>query len=188
MGLCLHCLIQGRGSRLEKLTDASASSGMTHLSRQRLILAVGGLETRQVQVTPGWPLPQFWAPIGSFAGLGLPDRLRFSRFEFQAASWPHYSCHYLMAAASAADPLEAAARGAVGRNPAIGVYKPKTLPGIYAPRYPTVRCCQRRRLFPCQEGVGSGFRATTPASWIQSLTLSCTRWSRVTGLRSRCQS
>ncbi|CAE7194415.1 unnamed protein product [Symbiodinium sp. CCMP2592] len=35
-----------------------------------------------IEVTPGWPLPQFWAPIGSFAGLGLTDKLRFSRLEF----------------------------------------------------------------------------------------------------------
>ncbi|CAE7463903.1 CDC27B [Symbiodinium natans] len=35
-----------------------------------------------IEVTPGWQLPKFWAPIGSFAGLGLPDKLRFSRFEF----------------------------------------------------------------------------------------------------------
>ncbi|CAE8718993.1 unnamed protein product, partial [Polarella glacialis] len=38
-----------------------------------------------IQVTPGWPLPVFWFPIGGFAGRRIGNFLRLTRLQFTAA-------------------------------------------------------------------------------------------------------
>jgi len=38
-------------------------------------------EDPEVKVVPGWPLPDFWAPIGGFAATRLPGSIQLSRTE-----------------------------------------------------------------------------------------------------------
>jgi len=46
-------------------------------------------EDPSIRITPGWPLPEFWAPIGGFAGRRFSDILQLTRVDFPASGGLH---------------------------------------------------------------------------------------------------
>lgn len=43
-------------------------------------------EDPEIRVAPGWPLPEFWAPIGGFAGRNFDGFLRLTRLDLSESS------------------------------------------------------------------------------------------------------